>query len=138
MLFRSHARTRETYPAGQPDDAPAEQPDDAPAEQPDNAPDGSDASSEQGSAVMGFGGDDDDYGGEMEDLPEEQIKELAQNVDAFIMAEMNLGQLVYEVQRHVNQPVEGVFHAGGAMMPPDPILDTIKEVSSRGNGRYRG
>ncbi len=71
-------------------------------------------------------------------FPEEQIKELAQNVDAFIMAEMNLGQLVYEVQRHVNQPVEGVFHAGGAMMPPDPILDTIKEVSSRGNGRYRG
>jgi 2-oxoglutarate ferredoxin oxidoreductase subunit alpha len=71
-------------------------------------------------------------------FPEKMVKELAEQADAFIVAEMNLGQMALEVQRHVNQPVEGVFHAGGAMMPPDPILDTIKEVSSRGNGRYRG
>jgi 2-oxoglutarate ferredoxin oxidoreductase subunit alpha len=71
-------------------------------------------------------------------FPEEQVQELAKTADAFIVAEMNLGQMVHEVQRHVSQPVEGVLNAGGAMMPPEPILDTIKEVSSRGNGRYRG
>ena len=70
-----HAHTREMYPAGQPDDAPAEQPDDA--------PDGSDASSEHGSAVMGFGGDDD-YGGEMEDFPEEQIKALDLAIERYL------------------------------------------------------
>ena len=78
-----HAHTREMYPAGQPDDAPAEQPDDAPAEQPDDAPAGSDASSEHGSAVMGFGGDDD-YGGEMEDFPEEQIKALDLAIERYL------------------------------------------------------
>ncbi len=48
------------------------------------------------------------------------------------MAEMNLGQMIHEVERHVAQPVRGVFHAGGAMMAPELILQTIKEVASRG------
>ncbi|MFQ5942458.1 MAG: 2-oxoacid:acceptor oxidoreductase subunit alpha [Anaerolineales bacterium] len=71
-------------------------------------------------------------------FPEILVQELAKEADAFIVAEMNLGQIVHEVQCHVSQPVEGVLHAGGAMMPPDPILDTIREVSSRGNGRTSG
>jgi hypothetical protein len=41
---------------------------------------------------------------------------------------MNLGQLITEVERHVHKPVVGVNHAGGVMMPPDPILDAIHEV----------
>jgi 2-oxoglutarate ferredoxin oxidoreductase subunit alpha len=71
-------------------------------------------------------------------FPETLIKELAKQADAFIVAEMNLGQMILEVERHVSQPVKGVLHAGGAMMPPEPILDAIREVSNRGNGRYRG
>jgi 2-oxoglutarate ferredoxin oxidoreductase subunit alpha len=71
-------------------------------------------------------------------FPETLIKDLAKQADAFIVAEMNLGQMILEVERHVGQPVKGVLHAGGEMMPPAPILDAIREVSNRGNGRYRG
>jgi 2-oxoglutarate ferredoxin oxidoreductase subunit alpha len=70
-------------------------------------------------------------------FPEKLVGELAQNADAFVVAEMNLGQMAHEVQRHVAQPVEGVFHAGGQMMPPAPIFEAIQEVASRGNGRSR-
>jgi 2-oxoglutarate ferredoxin oxidoreductase subunit alpha len=70
-------------------------------------------------------------------FPEKLIREMAMQVDAFIVAEMNLGQIIREVQRLVHQPVTGVNHAGGAMMSPDPILQTIQEVASNGNGRVR-
>jgi 2-oxoglutarate ferredoxin oxidoreductase subunit alpha len=70
-------------------------------------------------------------------FPESLIREIAQEADAFVVAEMNLGQMAHEVQRHVSQPVAGVFHAGGAMMAPGPILETIREVSTSGNGRTR-
>jgi len=52
------------------------------------------------------------------------------------VAEMNLGQIALEVERLVHRPVEGVFHAGGAMISPEPILDCIEEVS-HGNGANR-
>ena len=71
-------------------------------------------------------------------FPENMVQQLAKDADAFVMAEMNLGQMVHEVKRHVHQPVKGVFHAGGAMMPPEPILDAIREVASGGNGHTRG
>jgi len=71
-------------------------------------------------------------------FPEKLVQQLAKDADAFVMAEMNLGQMVHEVKRHVHQPVKGVFHAGGAMMPPEPILDAIREVASGGNGHTRG
>ncbi len=65
-------------------------------------------------------------------FPEELLREIAERAEAFIVAEMNLGQMIHEVERHVAQPVRGVFHAGGAMMAPELILQTIKEVASRG------
>lgn len=71
-------------------------------------------------------------------FPENLVQQLAKDADAFVMAEMNLGQMVHEVKRHVHQPVKGVFHAGGAMMPPEPILDAIREVASGGNGHTCG
>ncbi len=67
-------------------------------------------------------------------FPEKLIRNLALEVDAFIVAEMNLGQISHELERHVHQPVSGVNHAGGAMMSPDPILQAIQEVASNGNG----
>jgi 2-oxoglutarate ferredoxin oxidoreductase subunit alpha len=70
-------------------------------------------------------------------FPERQIKEIAQQTDAFIVAEMNLGQMIRELERHVAQPVFGVHHAGGAMMSPEPILDKILEVARSGNGHRR-
>jgi 2-oxoglutarate ferredoxin oxidoreductase subunit alpha len=62
-------------------------------------------------------------------FPEAQFRELAVSVDEFIVAEMNLGQISLEVERLVQRPVKGVFHAGGAMIPPDPILKAIQEVA---------
>ncbi|MGD2157630.1 MAG: 2-oxoacid:acceptor oxidoreductase subunit alpha [Anaerolineales bacterium] len=61
-------------------------------------------------------------------FPEDQIRELANQVQAYIVAEMNLGQISRELERHVSQPVFGVHHAGGAMIPPAPILDQIKKA----------
>jgi 2-oxoglutarate ferredoxin oxidoreductase subunit alpha len=68
-------------------------------------------------------------------FPESIIRQIAERVDAFIVAEMNLGQMALEVARHVSQPVHGVHHAGGAMMPPDPILEAICDVAAASNGR---
>lgn len=62
-------------------------------------------------------------------FPEEEVRNLAKRVDKFIVAEMNLGQMSQEVERHVRRPVKGVFHAGGAMIPPEPILNAIQEVA---------
>lgn len=58
-------------------------------------------------------------------FPEKLFQEIAQEVDKFIVAEMNLGQIALEVERVTKGQVVGVFHAGGAMIPPEPILDAI-------------
>jgi 2-oxoglutarate ferredoxin oxidoreductase subunit alpha len=58
-------------------------------------------------------------------FPESLIRDLANQASTFIVAEMNLGQIRREVERHVGQPVKGVHHAGGAMIPPGPILAAI-------------
>lgn len=70
-------------------------------------------------------------------FPTNQIRELADHVDSFIVAEMNLGQMALEVERHVRRPVTGVHHAGGAMMAPDRILDAIREVATSGDTHLR-
>ena len=63
-------------------------------------------------------------------FPEEEIKNLASRAKSLIVAEMNLGQISREVERCAGRPVRGVFHAGGAMIPPDPILKAILEASA--------
>jgi 2-oxoglutarate ferredoxin oxidoreductase subunit alpha len=62
-------------------------------------------------------------------FPESQLRELASQVDELIVAEMNLGQISREVERVTHRPVRGVFHAGGAMIPPEPILQAIQEAT---------
>lgn len=62
-------------------------------------------------------------------FPTMLFQELAGRVDKFIVAEMNLGQMSLEVERCVKRPVNGVFHAGGAMISPVPIMDAILEVA---------
>jgi 2-oxoglutarate ferredoxin oxidoreductase subunit alpha len=70
-------------------------------------------------------------------FPEDLIRSLAKDMDAFIVAEMNLGQIIREVERLVKQPVFGAHHAGGEMMSPELILNTIQEVANHGSGRDR-
>jgi 2-oxoglutarate ferredoxin oxidoreductase subunit alpha len=65
-------------------------------------------------------------------FPGEVIQEIASGVDHFIVAEMNLGQVSRELERYVHQPVTGVHHSGGAMMPPEIVLDAINQVMRNG------
>ncbi|MBS3995190.1 MAG: 2-oxoacid:acceptor oxidoreductase subunit alpha [Alkaliphilus sp.] len=63
-------------------------------------------------------------------FPEKQVKELAKKVNGIIVAEMNYGQLVLEVERVVKSSSE-VYHIGkinGEVITPDEIFDKIKEV----------
>jgi 2-oxoglutarate ferredoxin oxidoreductase subunit alpha len=63
-------------------------------------------------------------------FPEEQVANLAEQAKSVIVAEMNLGQVSREVERCIHRSVRGVFHAGGAMIPPDPILHAIQEAAA--------
>jgi 2-oxoglutarate ferredoxin oxidoreductase subunit alpha len=63
-------------------------------------------------------------------FPTDVFREYMNRVEKFIVAEMNLGQISREVERLVKQPVKGVFHAGGMMISPGPILEAILEVAT--------
>jgi 2-oxoglutarate ferredoxin oxidoreductase subunit alpha len=63
-------------------------------------------------------------------FPEAVLRDAAQGVDAFVVAEMNLGQVAREVERHVSVPVHRDTRAGGEMMPPDPILEAIRRAAN--------
>ncbi len=63
-------------------------------------------------------------------FPEELVATLAGKAKKVIVAEMNLGQVSREVERCSRKEVKGVFHAGGAMIPPEPILAAIREASA--------
>ncbi len=62
-------------------------------------------------------------------FPEVLVSELADKAAKVIVAEMNLGQISREIQRVIGRPVRGVFHAGGEMIPPEPILEAILEAA---------
>lgn len=61
-------------------------------------------------------------------LPHKKIAALANTTNYFIVVELNLGQIRYEVERIVKQEVIGVHHSGGAMITPDSILDEIMDA----------
>ncbi len=61
-------------------------------------------------------------------FPVNILRKIDQTARAYVVPEMNLGQLITEVERHVRKPVIGVNHAGGEMMSPEPILAAIYEV----------
>jgi len=63
-------------------------------------------------------------------FPEARIKELAAKVKAFVVPELNLGQIRREVERCAfgRAPVIGVPHCGGWVHDPDDILKAIKEA----------
>ncbi|MEW6522559.1 MAG: 2-oxoacid:acceptor oxidoreductase subunit alpha [Bacillota bacterium] len=56
----------------------------------------------------------------------------AEKARSFVVAEMNLGQLVYEVERHVchRARVGRVNRAGGELLTPGEILEAIKEAAA--------
>lgn len=60
---------------------------------------------------------------------EKQIRELDKRVKAFVVAEVNLGQMITQVERFTCKPVLPAQHAGGKMMSPELILDAIREAN---------
>ena len=64
-------------------------------------------------------------------FPEKKIAEIASKAKAFVVAELNLGQMVREVERAVagKAPVRFVGHAGGSVHRPEDILQAIMEVA---------
>jgi len=64
-------------------------------------------------------------------FPEKRIRELAGRVKAFVIPELNLGQMRREVERCAfgQAPAIGVPHCGGWVHDPDDILKAIKEAA---------
>ncbi len=64
-------------------------------------------------------------------FPEKRIRELAEKVRAFVVVEMNYGQMVYEVERLAagKARTELVEHGGGTVHNPDDVLKAIREVA---------
>lgn len=67
-------------------------------------------------------------------FPDAEIAALSERMRAIVVAELNLGQIRLEVERVARVPVFGAHHAGGALMPPEIILETIKEAARHGTG----
>lgn len=64
-------------------------------------------------------------------FPEKRFKQLAEKVKAFVMVELNLGQMVHELERCVAGKAN-VFlaaHAGGWVHDPKDILKIIQEAA---------
>ena len=64
-------------------------------------------------------------------FPEQHIRELAGRVKAFVVPELNLGQMVREVERSAagKAKVVSVPHAGGSVHSPEVILKAILEAA---------
>lgn len=64
-------------------------------------------------------------------FPESRIRALAKRVKAFVVPEINYGQMVLEVERCAagQAKVAGVRHCGGWVHNPRDIFKTIKEVN---------
>lgn len=63
-------------------------------------------------------------------FPDRLIRSLSNQVQAFVVPEVNLGQMAREVQRFASRPVHHVGHAGGAIMDPGRILQRLREVDA--------
>ena len=63
-------------------------------------------------------------------FPEKRIRKLAGSVGGFVVAELNYGQIFYEVERLAGgkAPVILVPHGGGTVHQPDDIYRAIREL----------
>jgi len=63
-------------------------------------------------------------------FPEEQIRKLAERVNGFVTVEINLGQIHLEVERCAGGKASCVLvgHPGGTIIPPERVLETLKQA----------
>jgi 2-oxoglutarate ferredoxin oxidoreductase subunit alpha len=64
-------------------------------------------------------------------FPENKIRELASRTKAFVVPELNLGQMVREVERCAGGKAKTILvpHAGGSVHRPEEILAAIQEAA---------
>lgn len=64
-------------------------------------------------------------------FPEDRVRELAGQVRALVVTEMNLGQYRLEVERAVGGrvPVTGVNRVNGELITPEEVLDAVRGVA---------
>jgi 2-oxoglutarate ferredoxin oxidoreductase subunit alpha len=64
-------------------------------------------------------------------FPESLIRRLSEKIKAFVVPEINLGQIVLEVERCSagKCDVVSIQHAGGAVHNPQTMLDAIVEAA---------
>jgi 2-oxoglutarate ferredoxin oxidoreductase subunit alpha len=64
-------------------------------------------------------------------FPEERFRALAEKVKAFVVVEMNYGQMVQEVERCAGDKARTVLvpHGGGTVHEPEEILQAIREAA---------
>ena len=65
-------------------------------------------------------------------FPEERIRELAGRVKAFVVPELNYGQIVLEVERCACGQAEAILvpHAGGGIHDPERVLEAIRRAAN--------
>jgi 2-oxoglutarate ferredoxin oxidoreductase subunit alpha len=63
-------------------------------------------------------------------FPEQRVAELARQVKAIVVPEMNLGQMILEIERVVKGTcaVDGITRVDGEPITPKQIIDKVKEV----------
>ena len=66
-------------------------------------------------------------------FPDERIRQLAKSVRSFVVAEINMGQIVREVERCAasDAQVIGVNRPGGDILEPDQVLAAIRKAAGR-------
>jgi 2-oxoglutarate ferredoxin oxidoreductase subunit alpha len=66
-------------------------------------------------------------------FPEEQVRELARKVKAFVVPELNWGQIVLEVERCAAGQAEVILvpHPGGNIHEPEKVLEAIREAARK-------
>jgi 2-oxoglutarate ferredoxin oxidoreductase subunit alpha len=73
-------------------------------------------------------------------FPEERIRQLAKGVRAFVVPEINMGQIVREVERCAagQAHVLGANRAGGDILEPHQVLDVIRRAAGRTTSAEEG
>jgi len=63
-------------------------------------------------------------------FPEQTIRNIAKQVKAFIVPEINCGQIALEVERCAGGAADTVLvsHMGGGVHHPDSIMDAIRKA----------
>ena len=63
-------------------------------------------------------------------FPEDKIRALSGRVKGFVTVEINLGQIHTEVERCAGDRAPAVLagHSGGAIIPPERVIETIKHA----------